>query len=66
VIPTTGGLAPPAADCNAATAATVAEVPYTANLTAAEVDRLARHSERARTTPSRSAAPCRVSWTLVG
>ena len=27
---TTGGLAPPAADCNAATAGTVVEVPYTA------------------------------------
>jgi Protein of unknown function (DUF3455) len=30
-IATTGGLAPPAADCNAATAGTVAEVPYTAD-----------------------------------
>jgi Protein of unknown function (DUF3455) len=28
---TTGGLAPPAADCNATTAGTVAEVPYTAD-----------------------------------
>ena len=28
---TTGGLAPPAAECNAATAGTVAEVPYTAD-----------------------------------
>jgi hypothetical protein len=30
-IATTGGLAPPAADCNATTAGTVAEVPYTAD-----------------------------------
>jgi hypothetical protein len=30
-IATTGGLAPPAAECNAATAGTVAEVPYTAD-----------------------------------
>jgi Protein of unknown function (DUF3455) len=30
-IATTGGLAPPAADCTAATAGTVAEVPYTAD-----------------------------------
>jgi len=30
-IATTGGLAPPAADCNAATAGAVAEVPYTAD-----------------------------------
>jgi hypothetical protein len=30
-ISTTGGLAPPAADCTAATAGTVAEVPYTAD-----------------------------------
>jgi hypothetical protein len=30
-IATTGGLAPPAADCSAATAGTVAEVPYTAD-----------------------------------
>ncbi len=30
-IATTGGLAPPAVDCNAATAGTVAEVPYTAD-----------------------------------
>src|SRR6266508_442099 len=30
-IATTGGLAPPAVDCNAATAVTVAEVPYTAD-----------------------------------
>ena len=30
-IETTGGLAPPAAECNAATAGTVAEVPYTAD-----------------------------------
>ena len=30
-IATTGGLAPPAADCNAATAGTVAEAPYTAD-----------------------------------
>jgi len=30
-IATTGGLAPPAADCNAATVGTVAEVPYTAD-----------------------------------
>jgi Protein of unknown function (DUF3455) len=30
-IATTGGLAPPAAGCNAATAGTVAEVPYTAD-----------------------------------
>ncbi len=29
-IETTGGLTPPAADCNAATSGTVAEVPYTA------------------------------------
>jgi hypothetical protein len=27
----TGGLTPPAADCNAATAGTVVEVPYTAH-----------------------------------
>ena len=30
-IATTGGLAPPAAECNATTAGTVAEVPYTAD-----------------------------------
>jgi hypothetical protein len=30
-IRTTGGLTPPAADCNAATAGTVAEIPYTAD-----------------------------------
>jgi len=30
-IATTGGLAPPAADCNATTTGTVAEVPYTAD-----------------------------------
>jgi hypothetical protein len=30
-IATTGGLAPPAADCNQRTAATEAEVPYTAD-----------------------------------
>jgi len=30
-IATTGGLAPPAADCTAATAGTVAGVPYTAD-----------------------------------
>jgi hypothetical protein len=30
-IATTGGLAPPAADCNAIRAGTVAEVPYTAD-----------------------------------
>lgn len=30
-IATTGGLAPPAADCNATTAGTVAQVPYTAD-----------------------------------
>lgn len=30
-IATTGGLAPPAAQCTAATAGTVAEVPYTAD-----------------------------------
>jgi hypothetical protein len=30
-IATTGGLAPPAADCNATTAGTVAEAPYTAD-----------------------------------
>jgi hypothetical protein len=30
-IATTGGVAPPAADCNATTAGTVAEVPYTAD-----------------------------------
>ena len=30
-IATTGGLVPPAADCNATTAGTVAEVPYTAD-----------------------------------
>ena len=30
-IATTGGLAPPAAECNVATAGTVAEVPYTAD-----------------------------------
>ena len=30
-IATTGGLAPPAAECNAATAGAVAEVPYTAD-----------------------------------
>jgi len=30
-IATTGGLAPPAADCNATTAGTVAEVAYTAD-----------------------------------
>jgi Protein of unknown function (DUF3455) len=30
-IETTGGLTPPAAECNAATAGTVAEVPYTAD-----------------------------------
>ena len=30
-IATTGGLAPPAAECTAATAGTVAEVPYTAD-----------------------------------
>src|SRR6266536_5617599 len=30
-IATTGGLTPPAADCNATTAGTVAEVPYTAD-----------------------------------
>jgi hypothetical protein len=30
-IATTGGLAPPAMECNATTAGTVAEVPYTAD-----------------------------------
>jgi hypothetical protein len=30
-IETTGGLAPPAADCSAATAGAVTEVPYTAD-----------------------------------
>jgi hypothetical protein len=30
-IATTGGLAPPAAECNQTTAGTVAEVPYTAD-----------------------------------
>jgi hypothetical protein len=30
-IETTGGLAPPAADCNATTSGTVTEVPYTAD-----------------------------------